>query len=300
MARTPPFARVIAATATPFHDDLSVDYAHLVSHANWLLANGCDGLVMFGSTGESASLTLAERYTIVKALAAAGIAPSALLIGTGCCAIEDTVSLTSMALAAGCAGALVQPPFFFKGVSDEGVENFYRQLIDKVADARLRLYLYHYPQTVGVGVSPGLTARLLKRYPQTIAGYKDSSGDFANTMTIAKEFPTLDVFVATEARYLEFRESGGAGCVSATANVQSAAIRRLETALGTPAAAGLQAQVAAVRKVLEGAKGISSVKAMLAQIHASADWMRTRPPLLGLTSEEARALSETVASLSTR
>ncbi len=297
MPKPAPFARVIAAAATPFLEDLRVDGPRVVSHAKWLLANGCDGLVMFGSTGESASLTLAERHSIVNELGAAGIAPSALLIGAGCCAIEDTVDLTRMAIAAGCAGALVHPPFFFKGVSDEGVENFYCRLIDTVADARLRLYLYHYPQTVGVGVSPELTARLLKRYPAIIAGYKDSSGDFANTMAITRAFPTLDVFVATEARYLEFRESGGAGCVSATANVQSAAIRRLETALGTPAAAGLQAQVAALRKLLEGARGISNVKAMLAQIHSSAGWMRTRPPLLGLTSDEARALREGVASL---
>jgi 4-hydroxy-tetrahydrodipicolinate synthase len=297
MVKLPPFARVIAAAATPFHADLSVDGPRMSRHAQWLLANGCDGLVMFGSTGESASLTLAERLAIVDALRGAGIPAAALLIGTGCCAIEDTVTLTRMALAADCAGALVHPPFFFKGVPDKGVEDFYCRVIDAVADARLRLYLYHFPQTVGVGISLPLIERLLTRYPATIAGYKDSSGNFDNTTAVAREFPQLDVFVATEARYLEFRGLGGAGCVSATANVQPAAIRGLESALGTPDATKVQIAVAEMRKAFEGPKVISNVKAILAKIHGDAQWLRTRPPLTELTAEEAQLLQEKVAGI---
>ena len=294
MNKPPPFARVVAAAATPFRDDLSVDQARMTQHVRWLLANGCDGVVMFGSTGESASLTQAERHSIVQELRKADIPAASLLIGTGCSAIEDTIALTRMALSFGVAGALVHPPFFFKGVSDEGVELFYRRVIDGVGDARLRLYLYHYPQAVGVGISLQVVDRLFTRYPTIIAGYKDSSGNFDNTCAVTKNFSVLDVFVATEARYQEFRKAGGAGCVSATANVQPAAIARLEQSLGTPAADAAQASVARMRKALEGPQVIGNVKTLLSDIHGDAQWLTVRPPLVRLTDPEIHALRERV------
>ena len=256
--------------------------------------NGCDGIVLFGSTGESASLTQAERHAIVANLREADIPTSALLIGTGCCTIEETISLTRMALSCAAAGALVHPPFFFKGVTDEGVEDYYRRVIEGTGDSRLRLYLYHYPQAVGVGISLQLVERLFNRYPTIIAGYKDSSGNFDNTCAVARNFSVLDVFISTEARYQEFRGAGGAGCISATANVQPAAIARLEQSLGTPAADSAQASVALTRKALEGPQVIGNVKTLLADMHGDAQWLKVRPPLIGLTEAEAQALRQRV------
>jgi 4-hydroxy-tetrahydrodipicolinate synthase len=280
-------ARIIAAAATPFRSDLGVDHARLLAHTRWLLANGCDSVLLFGSTGEAASLTLDERQSILENLSSSGVPTGALLVGAGCCAIADTVRLVDAACAAGCAGVLVQPPFFFKGVSDEGVEEYYCRVIEAAADRALRLYLYHYPQAVGVGISIGLTERLLRRFPSIIAGYKDSSGDFAHCCAVQKTFPELRVYVSNEARLLELLALGGAGCISATANVQPGAIRRLVTLAASKDEAQQQAAVALVRKTLEGPNVVSNVKAVLAQLHDDPEWRRVRPPLLTCSSQDA-------------
>jgi 4-hydroxy-tetrahydrodipicolinate synthase len=282
--------RVIAAAATPFQADLGVDHPRMLAHTKWLLANGCDSVVLFGSTGEAASLTVRERQAILERLLAGGVPPAALLIGAGCCAIEDTVALAAAATSAGCAGALIHPPFFFKGTDDEGIEEFYRRVIDAIADPALRVYLYHYPQAVGAGVSLALTERLLSRYPQVVAGYKDSSGDFANCCAVQRAFPALRVFVSNETRLLELAALGGAGCISATANVQPGAIRRLLEGAGAADSAEQQTRIAQVRASLEGPRVVSNVKAVLAGIHADAEWTRVRPPLTPLGTSDALAL----------
>ena len=287
---------VIAAAATPFRADFGVDHARMVAHTQWLLANGCDSVVLFGSTGEAASLTAGERRAILERLVHAGVPAGALLVGTGCCAIEDTVALTAATRSAGSAGVLIHPPFFFKSVADEGVEEYYCRVIDGVADPGLRVYLYHYPQVVGVGISLALTERLLRRYPGIVSGYKDSSGDFANCCAVQRAFPELRVFVSNEARLLELLSVGGAGCISGTANVQPAAIRRLLDQPDHPAAAGQQARVAYVRTALEGPFVVSNVKALLAGIHADGAWRRVRPPLLPRSESDAADLYAKLAA----
>ncbi|HPF26987.1 MAG TPA: dihydrodipicolinate synthase family protein [Steroidobacteraceae bacterium] len=291
------FAQVVAATATAFNADLKVDRQRTREHLAWLLDNGCDGAVLFGSTGESASLTFAERRAILEDLVAAGVPAQRLLVGTGCCTIEDTIALSDHAVSMGCAGALIHPPFFFKGVADEGVEAFYCRVIDGLASPNSRIYLYHFPQTTGVGISPALTGKLLRRYPDNIAGYKDSSGVFENTLTITREFPMLEVFVATESRLVEFLAAGGAGCISATANVQPGAIRRLLNAGTTERATALQAKVVQLRSAIEGPQVVSRVKALLAEIHGDEGWRTPRPPLTSVTAAEIRSMLQTLGMM---
>lgn len=286
---------VIAAATTPFRPDLSVDHPRLLAHMKWLLANGCDSVLLFGSTGEAPSLTVSERLSILEQLLEGGVPPGALLVGTGCCAIEDTVALTAAARSAGSAGVLIHPPFFFKGVADDGLEEFYRRVIDATAAPGLRVYLYHFPQAVGVGVSLALTDRLLRRYPRIVTGYKDSSGDFANCCAVQQAFPALRVFVSNEARLLELLAVGGAGCISATANVQPAAIRRLLDLAGSAEVGEQQTIVAHVRAALEGPQVVSNVKAMLAGLHSDAEWVRVRPPLMPRTPSDALALQAQLA-----
>jgi 4-hydroxy-tetrahydrodipicolinate synthase len=277
---------VVAAVATPFDPQLALDLVKFAQHAKWLLRNGCDGLVLFGSTGESASLSGAERMQALDYLLAQGLPAGQLLVGSGCCSVPDTVELSRHAIERGCAGILVHPPFFFKNIGDEGVLAFYSMLIDHIADERLRLYLYHFPQTTGVGVSVEAAATLLERYPEAVVGYKDSSGKYEHTCAVLEQLPALAVYVATEARLVDFLARGGSGCVSATANVQPGAIRRLLHARGSPEEAECQAIVSSVRAALEGPRVVAMVKTMLSEIHVDSGWQRVRPPLVPLSPEE--------------
>jgi 4-hydroxy-tetrahydrodipicolinate synthase len=283
---------VLAAAATPFAADFSIVREEFVRHCRWLLAQGCQGIVLFGSTGESASLTAAERRELLEALLAAGLPADRLIIGTGCAALGDTLALTRHALASGCRRALVHPPFFFKGVSDAGLEAYYRALLDTLGDTRLQLYLYHFPQTVGAGISAALANRLRERYPAQVVGYKDSSGDWANTLNIRSECPALDLYAGTEARFLELKRAGGTGCISASANVHPAAIAALDRAGDSPAADELQKGVAATRQALEKLPLIPAVKALLQRIHGHDSWGRLRPPLMALAESQLAALKD--------
>ncbi len=286
------FAHVTAAIATPFRaDDLSVDFALLVRHARWLLDNGCDGLVLFGTTGEAASLSLAERAAILKALLQSGIDPRRLLVGTSACAVADVVELTRSCAELDCAGALIMPPFFYKGITVEGALNFYSEVIAACGRSLPPVYLYHIPQNSGVAVGAELVGQLLERFGAKIRGYKDSSGQWANTAEIRERFPQLETFVGSEALLLANLRAGGAGCISASVNVQPAATRRLyDNARGAQADA-LQAEVASVRRILEQAGPIlTTTKAALAAIHAEPAWALPRPPLVALQQAEREAL----------
>lgn len=280
--KKPPFARVVAAVATPFLSDDRVDVGRLLAHCRWLLAEGCDGLLMFGSTGEASSLTLDERRDIIDHLIGNGIAAPCLLIGSGCCALDDTISLTRHAIDRACAGVLVVPPFFYKNLEEEGILRYYRQLIDKVADNRLALYLYHFPQTAMVSISVEVTRDLADRYPDIVRGYKDSSGDWTHTDRLLAEFPDLDIYSGSEARLSEVLRRGGAGCVSATANVQPRAIRQVVENTGQPAQADLQKHVGACRQAFQGLPVVPAVKAALARIHNDRAWSFLRAPLTSL------------------
>lgn len=284
-----PFARVVAAVATPFDGDLRIAMAAQVAHCHWLLKQGCDGLLLFGSTGEAPSLTLAERQTIVARLINEGVPADRLMVGTGCCALDDTILLTRHALDLGCAGALVVPPFFFKNLEDDGVLAYYKQLTDAISGSNSWLYLYHFPQTSGVPIGADLVARIIDTCDGAVRGYKDSSGDWENSRAIAERFPSLDVFVGTEARMSDLLALGGAGCISATANVQPAAIAAVVNA-DTSQRQAAQARVSANRNAFAGQALVAAVKAVLAGIHGDAGWYRLRPPLTPLRAEQRRAL----------
>ena len=185
---TPPVpAGVLAPVVTPFTADLRPDAPRLVRHARWLLANDV-GLAVFGTNSEGNSLSVGEKIGLLEALVAAELPPARMMPGTGCCALPDTVELTRRAVALGCAGALMLPPFYYKGVADDGLFASYAEVIERVGDARLRIFLYHIPQVSQVPLSLALIGRLLDAYPGTIAGIKDSSGDMANTRALLERF----------------------------------------------------------------------------------------------------------------
>src|SRR5438105_168979 len=219
---------VLGPVVTPFKADLAPDRKRFIRHCQWLLSQNC-GLAPFGTTSEANSMSTDERISLLEALLAAGIDPSRMMPGTGCCSIAETVELTAHAVKHGCAGVLMLPPFYYKDVSEEGLYRYFSEVVQRVGDARLRTYLYHIPPVAIIGITPKLVARLLKAYPNAIAGLKDSSGDWNNTKTFLDAFARdrFDVFVGSESFLLANMRNAGAGTISATTNVNPPPIREL-------------------------------------------------------------------------
>jgi len=159
---------VYAAVLTPFSDRLKPDILKFVEHCRWLLENGCDGLAPFGTTGEGASLTAGQKIELLKAANDAGLPMDRMIIGAGSCALEDAVAVGRAATLYGCEGVLFLPPFYFKNPSDDGLFNYFSELIGRVADERFRIYLYHFPKMSAVPISAHLIERLLAAFPSTV------------------------------------------------------------------------------------------------------------------------------------
>jgi 4-hydroxy-tetrahydrodipicolinate synthase len=281
---------VFAPVLTPFGADLAPDPRRFVRLCRWLLDHGCAGLAPFGTTSEANSLSVGEREALLDALLAEGIPAGRLMPGTGCCALPDSVRLTAHAVRRGCAGVLMLPPFYYKGVSDDGLFRGFAEVIERVGDDRLRVYLYHIPPVAQVGIGPKLVERLRAAYPRSVAGMKDSSGDFANTRTMLDLFARdgFDVFVGSERFLLENLRAGGVGCITATGNVNAPAIDRLYAGWRGPDAERLQEEVNGVRGVVEKLPVIAALKAVVAEETGDPGWGTVRPPLVPLP-EERRA-----------
>ncbi len=291
-----PIRGVLAPVVTPFKADLSPDPQRLIAHCQWLLSQNC-GLAVFGTNSEANSMAAHERSTLLDALIAAGIDPSRMMPGTGCCSITETVTLTAHAVKHGCAGVLMLPPFYYKNISEEGLYRYFSEIVQRVGDTRLKIYLYHIPPVAMVGITPELVERLLKAYPDTIAGMKDSSGDWNNTKTFLDSFASngFEVFVGSESFLLANMRAGGVGTISAMANVNPAAIHKLYKQWNIADNADQQqSELDVVREVFGSRKFpsmIAALKQALAIYRNDSDWARVRPPLVELTTDEAKLLS---------
>jgi 4-hydroxy-tetrahydrodipicolinate synthase len=280
---------VLSPVVTPFNRDLSPDPRRFIAHCQWLLTQNC-GLAVFGTNSEANSLSVNERIALLDALLAADADPSRMMPGTGCCALTDTVRLTEHAVKAGCAGVLMLPPFYYKDVSEEGLYRNFSEVVERVGDARLRIYLYHIPPVAVVGITPGLVERLLKKYPTAIAGMKDSSGDWNNTRIFLDAFAKsgFDIFPGSESFLLAGLKNGGAGCISATANVNPAAIDKLFRDWRKPDADLQQEALNVVRKTVGQYVMIPALKAVVAHYSKDPEWTAVRPPLTELTAVQAK------------
>jgi 4-hydroxy-tetrahydrodipicolinate synthase len=272
---------VLAAVLTPMRDDLSVHREAFAAHCRRLLDAGCHGLGIFGTTGEANSLSIAERVDAWTALVEDGIPADVLLPGTGACALPDAVTLSREAIALGAPGVLALPPFYYKGVSDDGLFRYFAELIERVGDDRLRVFLYHIPPMAAVGFSPELIGRLLDAFGGVIAGTKDSAGDAARIERICTEFPQLTVFAGSERFLLDTLRWGGDGCISATCNVTAAHSRRVYDlwAAGSPEADVEQAALTQARAFLDGYPLIPALKAVMREQTGEELWRNLRPPL---------------------
>lgn len=279
---------VLAPVVTPFGPDLAVDAERSIRHCRWLLSQNC-GLAVFGTNSEANSLSVGERKDLLERLVAAGIPTARMMPGTGASSIPDTVELTGHAVSQGAAGVLMLPPFYYKGVSDEGLFRHFSEVIERVGDARLRVYLYHIPPVAQVPITLALIERLLSRYPGTVVGIKDSSGDWSNTKAMLDAFPGFRVFSGSETFLLRTMQNGGAGCISATANVNPGAIHNLFANWRSPDAGRLQSDLDAVRAVLGKYVMITALKATIAEFAEDPGWAKVRPPLVELPSADAHA-----------
>lgn len=291
---------VFCAALTPFRDDLSADVDAYLDHCRWLVAEGCDGIAALGTTGEANSLSLDERLALVEALAEAGFTGDRLIAGTGACALPDAVALTRRALTLDSPNVLVLPPFYYKNPSEDGLYAYYAELIERVADPHLRVYLYHIPQTSAVAVPHKLILRLCEAYGPVIAGAKDSSGDFANMRAMIDLVPGFRVFSGSETLLLPVLEAGGVGCITAGSNLAAAAtakLYRLWYAEGASAdTKAAQEDVTRKRQALDGAPMIPAMKAILALGRREPEWRNVRPPFVPLNDTEIQAAATRAAA----
>ena len=267
---------VLAPVLTPFDGALDPDRDRFLEHCRRLLEEGCSALAIFGTTSEANSLSAGEREMLLDHLLANGVPAAQLLPGTGCCALSDTVRLTERATNAGCAGVLMLPPFYYKDVSEEGLYRSFAEVLERVPQARA--YLYHIPQVSRVPIPVPVIQRLRARFGDRVAGIKDSSGDFEYTRSVLKAVPGLEVFVGSEKLLLRNLREGGAGCITATANVNAAAIARAFRERSDEA----QAAIDAVRTAFETLPLIAALKECMARRTRHAGWRRMRPPLVEL------------------
>ncbi|MFZ4481521.1 MAG: dihydrodipicolinate synthase family protein [Rhodoferax sp.] len=288
---------VFAPVLTPFTPSLAPDVKRFVAHCRWLIDKKA-GLAIFGTNSEAASLAVAERLALTDAILEAGIPAARLMPGTGGCSITDAITLTRHAVLNGAGGALMLPPFFYKGVSDEGLFAYYAEVIERVGDERLKVYLYHIPQVTQVPITMNLIAMLRKRYPQTVVGAKDSSGNWDNTKAMIDNFAQdgFDVFPASESLLSRALPLGAAGCISATVNMNPAGIHALFEGWNGPTGAALQAKADLIRSIFQAVPMIPAMKRVVAGICKEPSWGLVRPPLCALGEAAAVDLLQKLAA----
>ena len=289
------FRGIWPALLTPLNPDLSIDHARLAAHCKTLLASGCPGVTAFGTTGEGPSFSMAERKETIEQLIHNGIPAAQIMVSTSCAALPETLKLTRHAVNAGVQGCLMLPPFFLKGVSDQGVIDSYRYVIDRLADDRLKLYLYHIPQVSGVSLSHHVIGTLKQMYPNTILGVKDSACDAAHSVGLAEAFmKNLTVYVGYEPDLPEMGRRGSTGAISGLANFMPRVVDRLVAQPDAPATPFERERVVQLIALLDDYSLMPALKGIMALQSGEHDWLRVRPPLVALNADQFKTLTKTI------
>ncbi|NBZ86316.1 dihydrodipicolinate synthase family protein [Stagnihabitans tardus] len=292
---------VYSASATPVNADLSPNLPAFAAQCRWLIDQGCHGVALLGTTGEANSLSSAQRRTILEAALGAGLSGDQLMPGTGVANIPETVELTRHALSVGVTRVVMLPPFYYKGVSDEGLFHAYARVIEAVGDDRLKVVLYHIPQMSGLPLGHDLIERLIAAFPGVVVGIKDSAGRIENMTAMLARFPGFSVLAGADPLLLPLMQAGGAGCITATSNLVAAQLRVVYDGARDPAraaqVAAAQARINAYRDLSNSYVQIPAIKAMIAHRTGDSGWCRTLPPLVGLSPGEYAALAEKIAHI---
>ena len=280
------------ALVTPLTETLDIAHARFAAHARSLLEAGCAGVTPFGTTGEGPSFSVDERQRALDALIDGGVAPARIVASTSCAALPDAVALTRHAVSRGVRACLLMPPFFLKGVSDAGIVAFYQQLIDRVADDRLRLVLYHIPQVSGVALTHTVVSTLIERHGPLVVGIKDSGGQRDTSLGFARAFmPPLQVWVGNEPDLQTLATQGARGAISGLGNAAPRLVQRLLQGPDAPQAQADRERVLQVLALLNENGLTASFKAVLAQRSGDAGWRRVRAPLVALDDAQAGRLA---------
>jgi 4-hydroxy-tetrahydrodipicolinate synthase len=296
-----PLKGVFTASLTPLNNDLSIDFPRLIRHARNLLEKGSDGLALLGTTGEANAFSVEERVELLEVTGKSDLPKDRIMIGTGCCALPDTVRLSRFALDCGFRHLLVLPPFYYKNLTDQGLEAYFSRLIDQLDTDEAKIILYNFPKLTGVPFSLPLLENLIIKYPSVISGIKDSSGDFENMRKMCHGLPGFSVFAGTEKYLLDILKIGGAGCISATANITcslSAEIYR-NFASGEPAEA-LQEKLTSIRTAMDAFPLIGMLKRMMQHRENESGWQNVRPPNVPMNAEDYQVLAEKLEKLGIR
>jgi 4-hydroxy-tetrahydrodipicolinate synthase len=281
---------LLSPTLTPIDpDSLAIDVDRLANHCNWLLTKGCHGVVLFGTTGEATSFSGKERVSALDGILERGVPADRLMVGVGTCSLTETAELGRHALQAGVKDLLVLPPFYYKNPDDQGLIDHFEAVVARLDEYNPALHLYHIPPVAGVGFSVELVGKLREKLPQ-IVGIKDSSGDWNNTEALIRAHPGLSVFCGSEVFLLDTMRSGGAGCITATANINASKIRELYDSWQGDGADAQQEAITDFRKHVQKAKPVPAMKALLARHRADPVWNALRPPFRPLTGEQTDAL----------
>jgi len=259
-------------------------------HCSWLLNNGCNGLVIWGTTGEANSFSLDEKKEALSFLVEKGMPKEQLLIGAGLCSFTDTVSLSKFALELGINNLLLLPPFFYKNISDDGLYNFFCRVIKELADTNCRIYLYHIPPVSQIGFSFSLLERLIKDFPETVVGIKDSSGDWGHMQQLIKKNPGFKVFAGTETYLLDILKMGGPGCISASVNITAQLAGEIYNNWKDEKISQKMNELIEIRKTIEAYPVIPALKSIMAKISGREEWKNVRPPLVSLDNKNTEKL----------
>ena len=293
----PRFSGVLTPVIMPFNTDYSPNAKRLIRQCQWMLSQNV-GLAIFGTNSEGNSLSTEEKIELIDKLVATGLDPKKMMPGTGCCALSDTAKLTAHATSLGCGGVLMLPPFYYKNVSDDGLYAAYTEVIQRIGSSDLKIYLYHIPPVANVSIKLDLIERLVKDYPDTVVGIKDSSGDWNNTKAmLERQWDDFRVFVGSESFLLANMRSGGSGCISATANVNPAAIQKVFANWQLQNADEMQAKLNKVRDTFTNFPMIPALKQCVAHYTNDPEWERLRPPLLALGEAQKLSLIRSLEAL---
>lgn len=288
---------VFTAALTPLDNDLKADRKKLVDHINWLLKRGNDGIGLLGTTGEANSFSVDERIKILEAVLDEGIPAGKLLVGTGCCSVTDTVTLTRHAHTHRAGGVLLLPPFYYKKVSDAGLEAYFANFFDKVGANDLEVYLYHFPQLTGVPFTVKLIEKLVSKYPGNIVGMKDSGGDWSHMEEVMKAIPNFRFYTGNEKFLLPTLKAGGVGCISASANLTSPEAAAVYDAWKKGGGATEQSHLSSLREMLETFPAIGTLKYLFAKLSANKNWLNIRPPNTIISADEGYQIEQKLKEL---
>ncbi|MBL4853939.1 MAG: dihydrodipicolinate synthase family protein [Robiginitomaculum sp.] len=285
---------VWAASLTPMDEHLNIDTDIYIRHIRNLLAQGCNGIALFGTTGEANSFSVSEKIMVLASVIKAGIDPTRLMVGTGCCAVSDTILFTQKAIDLGFTNFLVLPPFYYKGVSAQGIFNSYAQLIAALPQTGVNIIIYDIPQMSGVEISLELLQRLREAFPNIVKGVKNSTGNWAAIKATCETMPEFAVFAGTEQYLLPTLQAGGAGCISATANVTSQKLGEIYARYKTQDAENLQSIATKTRLILQQYPPAPALKQIMAQTSGRKNWVNIRPPLVNLSADATQNMLRTI------